>query len=314
MGSIARHIQCRMLCASACAYSIDADGIYTPPGVQAESVGWIKKHPPVAIVGGELNINACLIGVNNKDGIIVAFRGTLPPYPVSVAGIADWLHGIVVSTPNQAGNIRGKVHDGFWNALETIWPEILYQINRFRDLYPQKPLYLTGHSKGGSLACISAARIYYDHPEILQPKAVYTYGSPHPGDNEFVNSFPLTTIPVIRYENQMDVVPLLPPTELFIKLGCRVPIVGKALERVKGWDYAPLGKLQYIKDDCLIMDDEPGLIVVRVGEIVANLIEGESRFERLVEAHYHSCGYSYMNAICKGEVCAQPNPNAGDSS
>lgn len=304
MSSGAITIQCRMLCASGCAYGIDAEGIYTPPSPQTKAVDWIDS--PMPFFGGELNINACLIGVNREDGIIVAFRGTLPPYPISVAGLADWLHDIVDSAPKQEGSIPGRVHDGFWDAIDTIWPQILVQIAYFHKTYPDKPLYFTGHSKGGAMACISAARIHFDHPAMLQPTAVYIYGSPRAGDSDFTKGFPLSTIPVTRYENCLDIAPLLPPAEIFIKLASRIPFLGDLFGRAKGWDYSPLGELQYIKDDLSIIENEPGLTLVRLAELVAATIEGDSRLDRIekiTKAHYVTCDYGYMNGICPKGVC-----------
>jgi hypothetical protein len=292
-----------MLCACACAYGIDSDGNCTLPEAYPQVVGWERKSPPVPVFGGDLNTNACLIGLNTEDGIVVAFRGTLPPFPVTYASIIDWLHDIAYAISTHEGNIPGRVHHGFRDAVETIWPQVIELINHFHESYPDKQLYLTGHSKGGAMASIAAAKIHFDHPDMLQPAAVYTYASPHPGDTDFANSFPLDTIPVIRYENHLDIVPFLPPTEDFIRLVSKIPFVGRIFKKEKGWDYAPLGELQYIKDDHEITGDEPGLTLVRLGDIVAAMIEGEKGLERIAGAHYESHGSGYMTGTCSTDAC-----------
>lgn len=304
MTTVADSIQCRMLCASGCAYGIDDEGNYAPPSPFADAVGWVTDHPPVPICGGDFNINACLVGANKDDGIIVAFRGTLPPVPVTIQGLVDWWQDIVDSNVEHKTNIPGKVDHGFWDAIETTWPQIVEHVSRFHGLYPDKQLYLTGHSKGGPMASIAAARIHFDQQKMIQPTAVYTYASPHPGDTEFVSNFPLAAIPVTRYENHLDIVPFLPPTEDFIRLAADIPLVGDLFKKAEGWDYAPLGKLQYIKEDHRIMGDEPGLTVLRLGELVDAMREGESGFEKIADAHFHTCGYGYMGGTCPTGVCS----------
>lgn len=307
MSLMAKSIQGRMLCASACAYTIDCDGCYAPPEYFSEAVGWIKKHPPVSIVASDLNIDACLIGVN-KDGIIVAFRGTIQPHPFSVAALSDWLHGIVESTPRHRDNIPGCLHDSTLSAVESIWPRIIEPIEYFHRLYPKKPLFLTGHSKGGAMAIIAAAKFHFNHPDMLQPSNVYTFGTPHPGDGAFAQNFPFSKIPVTRYENYLDAIPFLPPGKLFFRLTCRIPIVGDLFDRiVKNWNYVPLGKLQYVTEDHRIVEDDPGLTVVRLGEIVAQLVQGKDGLKKLAEAHYQNC-QGYMATLCP-DVCRRISEN-----
>jgi triacylglycerol lipase len=309
MTEIAPTIECRMLCASGCAYGIDASGKYTAPSPFTEGVGWDGNHPPVVIFGGEshgqhgaIYINACLVG-KNQDGIVIAFRGTLPPEPVTVASMLDWWQDIIDSRPAQEGSLPGKVHHGFWDAVQTLWPQIATAVADFRGLYPSAKLYLTGHSKGGPMATISAARAYFDDQALGQPAAVYTFASPHPGDTDFVNGFPLSTIPVTRYENYLDIVPFLPPTEAFIELAEKIPLVGDLFKIAEGWDYAPLGALQYIKEDHAIIGDDPLLESIRLAELVEALLKWESGFKEIADAHSHLCGAGYMSGTCPTGVC-----------
>lgn len=309
MTEVAKTIECRMLCASGCAYEIDTKGVYTPLSPYSEGVGWISGAPLYPIFGGSTpynghnDINACLVGVNNDDGIIIAFRGTLPPVPVTVAGLADWYQDIFLSKPESENKIPGKVHHGFWDAIETLWTEINEKVTKLQGLYPGRKLYLTGHSKGGPMATISAARIHFDQPDSLQPTAVYTYASPHPGDTDFVANFPLTAIPVTRYENHLDIVPFIPPTEAFIKLAEKIPIIGKIFKIAEGWDYASLGTLQYIKKNHKIIDDNSTLKDIRIGELVFTMLEGKSGFEKIADAHSHLCGGGYMGGTCPSGIC-----------
>jgi hypothetical protein len=304
MVEVADTIRCRMLCASGCAYGIDPKGKYTPPSPYHEAVGWVTDHPPVPVFGGDSNINACLVGANNIDGIVVAFRGTLPPTPVTISSLIDWWQDIVDSKPEHEGSIPGKVHHGFWDAINSIWPQIVEQVGQFQNRYPDKRLYLTGHSKGGPMASISAARIHFDQAKMLQPAAVYTYASPHPGDTGFVGHFPLSTIPVSRYENYLDIVPFLPPTQEFIDLTEKIPLIGDLFKKAAGWNYAPLGTLQYVKEDHRIVGNGLVLEAVRLAELVEALSEGEKGLMKIADAHSHACGGGYMSGICPTGVCS----------
>ena len=67
-------LDCRLLCACECAYGINAvTGSYTPNPTFSPGVNFTS--PPMPFSGDQ--VNAGLVG-QNADGIIVAFRGTLP--------------------------------------------------------------------------------------------------------------------------------------------------------------------------------------------------------------------------------------------
>jgi hypothetical protein len=68
-------LNCTLLCASGAAYDINpATGQYTHDPVFSKAVAYSTDPTPISAD----QINACLVG-QNASGIIVAFRGTLPP-------------------------------------------------------------------------------------------------------------------------------------------------------------------------------------------------------------------------------------------
>src|SRR5450759_331845 len=77
MGQVASTRECRLLAATASAYGIDVTGGFTQLPPYFDAVGFVDS--PTAIVGGIDGVNACLVGTNRDDGVVVAFRGTLPP-------------------------------------------------------------------------------------------------------------------------------------------------------------------------------------------------------------------------------------------
>lgn len=89
---------------------------------------------------------------------------------------------------------HGRVHRGFRDALELVWDTLEPR------LCGRAPL-LAGHSLGGALAVLAAARL----PRV---RAVYTFGAPRVGDAAFRDALDL---PLHRVVNNNDLVPRLPP-------------------------------------------------------------------------------------------------------
>lgn len=125
--------------------------------------------------------------VNAWDFIIVAFRGTqvfLPGVhpPSTISGVlADAV------TDVQAGLIEippatGRVHSGFLQAADEVFKpqDILAPIlDAVRRDGRERALWVTGHSLGGALAILTAARLRD------RVQGVYVYGAPRVGDVDF---------------------------------------------------------------------------------------------------------------------------------
>jgi triacylglycerol lipase len=123
--------------------------------------------------------------VQDEHTILVAFRGTQPNRPV------DWLSDAKARHARWAHNI-GKVHTGFYEALDVVWR--------------------AGHSLGGALAELCAARACFD-PRItsIPIEAVYTFGQPRVGDSEFATLLhDKMGVSVHRFVNDRDIVPRVP--------------------------------------------------------------------------------------------------------
>jgi hypothetical protein len=141
---------------------------------------------------------------HDQQDAVLAFRGTQPDDPTDIFDDVR-----IVSERWAAG---GKVHAGFADALQRVWPEILPQLAALG-----KPLSFTGHSLGAALATLAAS--------LHLPGQLITFGSPRVGDAEFVASLP-QRVQVQRYVNCCDIVCQLPP-----------------------FDYEHLGELHYLNRD-----------------------------------------------------------------
>ena len=154
--------------------------------------GWADKLG----LGHRVRLFTCdefhgFVGFLNKV-ILVAFRGTQ-----SVGNcLTDAETPLVCRSP-----YPGRVHSGFSEAVDIVWPEIQRLIG---PPSRAKPLWLTGHSLGGAMATLASVRLASEGYNV---RAVYTYGSPRVGDRLFRDFFRL---PHYRFVHDNDLIPHLP--------------------------------------------------------------------------------------------------------
>jgi len=120
---------------------------------------------------------------------VVAFRGT------EQEDFTDMAHNLeAFSRPWPQG---GKVHEGFKEYLDLIWPEV----DRWIEEHPGRLLF-TGHSLGAALGTLAAS--------LRRPAKLVTFGSPRVGDSDFVKT--LSGFDIARYVDGCDIVTRLPPS------------------------------------------------------------------------------------------------------
>lgn len=122
----------------------------------------------------------------------------------------------------------GDVHQGFLDGLAAVDSAI--------DAFTQaaasaKPLWITGHSLGGALAVLAAARL---HMHGLAPRTV-TFGQPRTGSSAFATRFD-AELPqrLLRFINQSDLIPRLPPGSAYRHCGAAKRIVRPGLLEMIG--------------------------------------------------------------------------------
>jgi len=89
------------------------------------------------------------------------------------------------------------------------------QLNRIVTSRPdaEKKLFITGHSLGGALAVVTAARLALD--PVAGVNAVYTFGMPRPGSGKFGQSYNASIgMTTYRLVHGDDIVPTVAPTEM----------------------------------------------------------------------------------------------------
>ncbi len=125
------------------------------------------------------------------SAVFLVFRGTEPDI------YQDYLTDAYFRPQEWSG--KGRVHAGFYGALNGASWDLIESTLQQPHLQA-KPLWITGHSLGGALATVAAAK--------LKPHALYHFGSPRVGDEAFGSHF--NDFQVHRFANCADVVTHVP--------------------------------------------------------------------------------------------------------
>lgn len=300
-------LNCRLLCASQSAYAImttDTSGQFNPltnnPNgsfyqTQYDAIGFAED--PYVVVSNR--IEAALVGKTDSE-LIIAFRGTLSPIPFSWDSFFDWLQDFWAA-PTSNVNLPGKVHSGFLFAVMGLADGIVAAV-KLIDPSGSLPIVVTGHSKGGGMAPI--ASLYFQNFYGLTITQTVTFAGPKPGNSDFCTTYNTIFPNDLRYENYLDIVPLLPPSDDFIKLLENLPLpvtIKNLLVRLQTdkWHYDTVGTLKYIDAKGIVADIPPPM-PVRIADIALKL---GTHPTLVADAHHASCGFRYMQGACQGTVC-----------
>jgi len=285
-------IVARLLLAARQAYEITASGS-VQSGPPYDKIGWVSG--PAGFATGTDRIDAALIGQTASE-TIVAFRGTLPPTPDSPDKkqvLLDWLSdfdAILV----QGDQLPGLVHQGFLGALNALWSDLS------RSVPAGKPVYFAGHSKGGALANLAAAR-WASENAGKTPPIVTTFAAAKPGDANFQTAYDKLVPHSLRYEYQDDIVPHLPPGAEFRAMFAKVPLFNdfiansnaKLPEGAVG--FVGVGDLKFIDWSGAIVGDSLQLRFQRYAHLIGLVVE--LNFGRIIADHSLDDGGGYATAI-----------------
>lgn len=108
--------------------------------------------------------------------IVIAFRGT-------EVNVADMLTDAWAQPVELSARVPGRVHGGFATTCGALWPDLMLKVSAARKKFPAARLWLTGHSLGGGLANMAAAKLLFD--EKLEVQGLLTFGTPVTGDETF---------------------------------------------------------------------------------------------------------------------------------
>lgn len=205
-----------------------ANLVYEPKEVikaGLESYGFNLGEDNFFISSSETETQCFVAGDDKK--IIVSFRGT-------EGKLADWATNLQVNKEYLKGaKAQGKVHEGFYKGLCSVWAEVDKEIKRLSN--NDQTIWFTGHSLGGALATLAAAELkFQDDPYDFQ--GLYTFGQPRVGDNDFARLFnKFLKKKCFRLVNNNDVVSRVAP-------------------RIMG--YSHIGMLKYFDADGKLRSDK----------------------------------------------------------
>jgi len=196
------------------------DAAAASAGAGAKGLGEFKFYD-----GG--NSTQAFVATTATDRYL-AFRGT------ESNNARDWVADAKFSP--QSGAL-GQVHSGFNEALDEIWGDVATDLAG-----DARPLTITGHSLGGGLAILAAARLI---DAGSSPVAVYVYGCPRPGLRGFRDAYDTTLKNLThRVINHIDIVTRVP----LLSQGYRAPGLRQYFDK-SGTFHENAGAWQIIKED-----------------------------------------------------------------
>jgi len=194
---------------------------------QACALAYLDEPAAKPRFADQLGLNAKLISVDNTQAylaendraVVVAFRGSQAP--TTLDGLKDWLltnadNYLVtpegrMGTDFAAAGVGVRFHRGFMEALHEIWEPLLAAITEAVEA-GDRPLWITGHSLGGSLALLAAWRLQRNFITVHE---IVTFGAPMTGNQAAAEAFDREFAGrIFRYVNLEDPVPLLPSMSL----------------------------------------------------------------------------------------------------
>jgi hypothetical protein len=117
--------------------------------------------------------------LSTSNLILVCFRGS--------DEASDWISAIpggnfsseMITAPPSWGSV--KVHANYYQALNMVYGQVLSSINN--RLRRGTRVFITGHSRGGSLATLCAYRL--KQIDKIDVAGLYTFGAPRVGNDHF---------------------------------------------------------------------------------------------------------------------------------
>ncbi|EYC23663.1 hypothetical protein Y032_0015g2771 [Ancylostoma ceylanicum] len=138
---------------------------------------------------------------NKRKELDVVFRGSRTTGQIILQGLNSFI-GV-----NFFG--MGVVNRYFKIGLNVLWPPIRQVLKDPK--YAEYKVVFTGHSLGGALATVAAARAAREGLRPGEEILVYTFGAPRVGDTIFAANFNKIIPNCYRVVFRQDIVPHLPP-------------------------------------------------------------------------------------------------------
>jgi len=296
-------LECRLLNASIACYAIK-NGQLDIKNPNLQALGVAPGSKPTVFVDGVNQINAGFVAETHDDWVVLALRGTLPPFTGDFwAWVDDWMQDFKAGPTDWIinGNKFGQVETGFSDAILSIWPAASAALKAI-NMTGKKGVLVTGHSKGAAMTSLAASLIKSAQPGLLVE--VCCYAAPLTCDRTFQANYDALGLRpfTVRYQNEFDIVPFLPwwPTFAMLAAAERRARRGENITLTAGmqasWfrnDYVPMGVLRYLGPGCTVeygqQAENDALAAIKQA-----LWDGD--FGKIAAAH-HASG-RYQTCIC----------------
>ncbi|HNV70939.1 MAG TPA: lipase family protein [Candidatus Ozemobacteraceae bacterium] len=149
--------------------------------------------------------------MSNERLVIVVFRGSESSSGGSfspVKAIYDWILTDLnfFPKPVEYWGRKVRVHRGFWNALDVVYPRLKTMVNDHLA-GSDKRLWITGHSLGAGIVPLAAYRLAFDGVPVY---GVFSFAGPRVGNEEFTDLCRDRFPQFQRWVNDHDLVTMLP--------------------------------------------------------------------------------------------------------
>ncbi|WP_346838998.1 lipase family protein [Microbulbifer sp. SAOS-129_SWC] len=298
-----RALECRLINASIACYAIK-DGSLPADNPNLKALGLQPGTKPTVFVNGPEQINAGFVAEIEDGWVVLALRGTLPPFNGNFwAWVDDWLQDFEAGPTDWIvnGQTFGRVETGFADALLSIWGQVESAIAKI-DLTSKQGILITGHSKGAAMTFLAASLLKSAHPHILIENCCFA--APLTCDATFRTNYDALGLRpfTVRYQNEYDLVPYLPWWPVLALLAnAQRRNLGEVSPRLasENWPeagsnlYTPVGILRYLGPDCVT---EYGEKAERDAWDAMKYALDHLEFEKIVDAH--SASGRYLKCVC----------------
>lgn len=141
---------------------------------------------------------------NSAQAILVEHEEYLA---VVCRGTDEWLDWIDNIRALPERTLYGEFHRGFWESVEDLWQGIDADLKQARQV-KRRPVFLAGHSLGGAMATVIAARLFHEDRPFT---SIYTYGQPRAVTRETARLYNVGAGQFHhRFQNNQDIVTRVP--------------------------------------------------------------------------------------------------------
>lgn len=300
-------LECRLINAAIACYAI-SNGQIPQGNANAKAIGLAPNTWPKVFVNGLDEINAGFVAETDDGWVVLALRGTLPPFKGDlVKWVLDWLQDFEAGPTNWyvGGRVFGRVETGFANATLSIWPQAMAALSQI-DLSAKKGILVTGHSKGAAMTYLAASLLKTAWPHLLIENCCFA--APRTCEQDFAANYDALGLTpfTVRYQNMYDIVPYLPWWPFLSVLAAQERHDSKGASNrltATAWPeagnpafsnaYVPIGHLRYLGPDCVVEYGQQG--AANAWAAMRHALD-HLDFKEIAEAH--SASGRYYACIC----------------